>query len=227
MHTEREPVPRLDRSSLPARLPRPKEWVTLPRAIKQPEASFMEVLHGRRSLIGGDVAIDDLSSLLWHSTSLRERQTGGRFGIPWESRPAPSAGGLHAIRLVVLPLGDASTAGEYVPDVHGLAPISAAALEVNKADLIEKLGCSAGTTLQLAYDLDLLEGCYKNAVSLLWRDAGALSTTICHVATGLGLTSVMLGRIGDGILRAAGLDRRLVGAGAVQIGALPAGSGGR
>ncbi|MCW3847388.1 hypothetical protein OF829_09050 [Sphingomonas sp. LB-2] len=181
----------------------------------------MEILQGRRSLIGGDITVEDLSSLLWHSTSLRERQTGGRFGLPWESRPAPSVGGLHAMRVVVMPLGDPSTAGEYVPDVHGIAPIDAEALEINRASLAEMLDCGTGTTLQLACDVDLLEACYSNAGSLLWREAGALSATICQVATGLGLTSVMLGRTGDGILRAAGIDRRLVGAGAVQVGSFP------
>lgn len=160
----------------------------------------------------------DLSSLLWHSTVLRERRMVGRFGIPWESRPTPSAGGLHAIRILVLPLYQSPTAGEYVPEGHALAPIDLAAIEANRASVAELLGPIAGTTLQFAYDVELLEACYEHANTLMWRDAGALATTVCLVATWLGLTSVVLGRTGDTVVRKAGLTPGFVGVGAVHIG---------
>jgi len=220
----REPAPRLDNLSLPPKLPIRDQWLSLPRDIKQPRTDFLKVLQARRSVTGEDVGINDLSSLLWHSTALRERHGSGRFGIPWESRPAPSAGGLHPISIIVLPLGAPSTAGEYLPDLHGIAAIHFGAVEANRASVEEMLGCHHGTTLQFACDLALLDACYSNPETLMWRDSGALANTITLVATWLGLKSVILGRIGTDILSAGGMNGRLVGAGAVHIGSVAAGS---
>lgn len=218
MRTEREPRPRLGDIPPPRRLPRPETGSALPRDIAQPKSLFVDVMQSRRSRVGGAVGIEDLSSLLWHATAFRERAGPGRFGLPWESRPAPSAGGLHPIRILALPIAEPSTAGEYDPDEHWLAAIDPSALAVNRASSREILGEVSGTTLQFAYDVEVIEACYENAETLMWRDAGALAATVCLVATALGLTSVVLGRVGDDVVRAAGLNPGLVGAGAVHIG---------
>lgn len=202
----------------PSRVRPPGRWIPLPRTIREPDASFLQVLRSRRSEIGSDVGVQDVSSLLWHATALRERRGDGRFGIPWESRPAPSPGGLHPIRIVVLPLNDETIAGEYLPDHHSVAPIDPEALRANRVSIAELLCAAAGTTLQFACDESLVEACYQHAPSLMWREAGALATTISLVATSLGLTSVILGRIGKDILSAAGVDERFAGVGAVHIG---------
>lgn len=223
MPTDAEPAPRLGIEAR-YRVPSLDEWTALPRAIREPAAGFLDVLRARRSAIGGLVDGDDLSSLLWHATALRERRADGRFGVPWESRPAPSAGGLHAIRIVVLPLDDGAQAGEYLPDHHALAPIDPNGIEANRASVAEMIGATTGTTLQLACDLDLLAACYDNPETLMWRDAGALAATISFAATALGMTSVALGRTGGGVLKAAGVDPRLAAVGAVHLGAAVASS---
>lgn len=213
-----EPWPRIGIEA-PRRAPLPNEWTPLPRAIRETDAAFLDVLRDRRSAVGGPVGSDDLSSLLWHVTALRERHAEGRFGIPWESRPAPSAGGLHAIRIVVLPLDDTAQAGEYLPDHHALAPVDPNCIDANRASVAEMIGATTGTTLQLACDLDLLAACYNNPETLMWRDAGTLAATIAFAATALGMTSVVLGRMGTGVLTAAGIDPRLAAVGAVHVGA--------
>ena len=223
MPTDAEPAPRFG-TEAPRRAPSPREWTFLPRAIREPGTAFLDVLRDRRSAVGGPVGSDDLSSLLWHATALRERRADGRFGILWESRPAPSAGGLHAIRIVVLPLDDAAQAGEYLPDHHALAPIDHNGIEANRASVAEMIGATTGTTLQLACDLDLLAACYDNPETLMWRDAGALAATISFAATALGMTSVALGRTGGGVLTAAGVNPRLAAVGAVHLGAAIASS---
>lgn len=53
----------------------------------------------------------------------------------------------------------------------------------------------------------------------MWRDAGALAVTIAFAATALGMTSVILGRTGGSVLKAAGIDPRLAAVGAVHVGA--------
>jgi len=218
MAIDAEPSPRIGTEAA-RRVSRPNEWTPLPRTIRETDAAFLDVLRKRRSAVGGPVGSDDLSSLLWHATALRERRADGRFGIPWESRPAPSAGGLYVIRIVVLPLEDTAQAGEYLPDHHALAPIHPNGIEVNRASVAEMIGATTGTTLQLACDLDLLAACYDNPETLMWRDAGTLAATIAFAATALGMTSVVLGRTGSGVLTAAGIDPRLAAVGAVHVGA--------
>jgi hypothetical protein len=218
MPIDAEPSPRFG-TEAPHRAPLPREWTPLPRAIRDTDAGFLDVLRNRRSAVGGPIGSDDLSSLLWHATALRERRADGRFGIPWESRPAPSAGGLHAIRIIVLPLEDTAQAGEYLPDYHALAPIDPNGISANRDSVAKIIGATAGTTLQLACDLDLLSACYDNPETLMWRDAGTLAATLAFGATALGMTSVVLGRTGGGVLTAAGIDSRFTAVGAVHVGA--------
>jgi hypothetical protein len=216
--TESEPAPRWEPAARRSPLP-DGPTTTLPRSIRTPTADFVDVLNGRSSTIGSALTINDLSSLLWHSTFLRARRP-GRFGIPWESRSAPSAGGLHPIRLLVLPIEDGAPFGLFDQAAHALVGISAAALVANRESVLNILGDVGGATIQMAADQALLEGCYENSSSLMWRDAGALTATICLVATALGLVATPIGRIGEAIVRAAGMPGEFVGAGAVQVGSV-------
>lgn len=214
-HTDLEPAPRFD-GNPSRRLIESGPVQLLPRDVQTPDVGFFEVLGARRSGIGGPLGIDDLSALLWHATALRSR-TPGRFGVPAESRNSPSGGGLHPIRLLVLPLED-GTAGFYDDQQHGLMPVRAAALAVNRESISTILRHSHGTTVQFAADRDLLDACYRNASSILWRDAGALVATMCLVATALGIVACPVGRVGNDVVDAAGVKGGLVGAGAVHFG---------
>jgi hypothetical protein len=213
--TDGEPAPRtatvahrrtIDASSL----------LALPRVIERPLADFFDVLDARRSATGATLPTERLSSLLWHSMRLRERRP-GRFGIGRESRSSPSAGGLHPIRLLVLPV-DGADGGIYDDHRHALAPVNDAALNLNRASIAEILETAQGTTIQFAVDATLVGACYDNPESLIWRDAGALAATMCLVATALDLTATPVGRIGDFIVKAASMPDGFVGAGAVHIG---------
>lgn len=214
-HTDPEPAPRFD-GNPSRRLIEPGPVQLLPRDVRTPDAGFFEVLGTRRSGIGGPLDIDDLSALLWHSTALRSR-TPGRFGVPAESRNSPSGGGLHPIRLLVLPLEDGA-AGFYDDQQHGLMSVGAAAFAVNRESISTILGHGHGTTVQFAADRALLDACYRNASSILWRDAGALVTTMCLIATALGIAACPVGRVGNDVVDAAGVTEGFVGAGAVHFG---------
>jgi hypothetical protein len=194
----------------------PRLLKLLPRDVRTPEAAFFDVLGTRQSGIGGPLDIQDLSALLWHSTALRSR-TPGRFGVAAESRNSPSGGGLHPIRLLVLPLDD-GVSGHYDDEKHGLGPIAASALAVNRESIVTILGHDQGTTIQFAADRTLLDACYDNAGSILWRDAGALVATMCLVSTALGIAACPVGRVGDDVVKAAGIMEGFVGAGAVHLG---------
>ena len=223
-HTDREPRPRK----------KPRKWAAqqidatglfvLPRDVRTPESSFIDVLNARRSRIGGPLDVRDLSSLLWHSMLIRERNHDGRFGIPWESRSAPSSGGLHPIQVLCLPLENAEPGGLYRARDHVVLDISGGpkACELNTVSVAELTGATAGTTLQFVADWSKLDACYEEAKSILWRDSGALAASVCLIATALELTAIPLGRLGTDIVRAAGISEPFVGAGAVHVGKLTA-----
>ncbi len=88
--------------------------------------------------------------------------------------------------------------------------------DANSDSVNSLCSATAGTTLQFVADIEFLESCYENSASLLWRDSGALAMTICMVATSLGMTSVVLGRVGSSLLGGKNFSDRFVGAGAVH-----------
>ena len=193
----------------------------LPRDILTPDAAFFDVLRGRSSRTGGPLSERELSSVLWHAMQLRESRRWGRFGIGWESRNAPSAGGLHPLRILCIPLDDSSIVGLHEPEAHALLrcaiddkPVRLA----NRKSVFDLLSADTGTTLQIVADPTKIDACYINSDTLLLRDVGALVATISLVATALRLTSCTLGRTGTDICRSAGLATPYIGLGAVHIG---------
>jgi hypothetical protein len=193
----------------------------LPARIAAPDADFFTTLHGRRSAIGAAAEIDRIAALLWHATQLRERRLDGRFGL-WESRTCPSAGGLHPISLLVIPLAVEGMPGIYLDGRHAIGVLEgdpADAISSNRTSVAALANSASGTTIQLVADTAILSACYENWTSLLWRDAGAMIATLSLIATALELTAVPLGREGTDIVRAFGLDAPFTGVGAVHIGA--------
>lgn len=219
---DREPRPR------PAPLPvSPPPWAglpgtPLPRAVREPDARFLDVLRARRSAPGdGSLLPVDLASVLWHATLVRERRPASARFAAWESRAAPSAGGLHVVTLLCLPLDRGLPAGVHDPARHAVAALpgcAEAALAANAASVAEIIGVHRGVTLQFAADMARAEASYERAESLVWRDAGALAAVLALVAEALGLAATPLGRTGQTVIRAAGLEApRWKAVGAVHL----------
>ena len=222
MHIDAEPRPR------PAyRLPDPSDWsgrprIALNRDIREPAVGFLDVLRRRRSCVSKRaVSSADLSSLLWHTMLLRERRAASRAFGTWESRTAPAAGGIHCIRLLCLALHSGGIAGLYEPDRHEIILLGEAAQDAakdeNRRSVSAICGASSGVTLQFAADVPRIEAAYENSETLIWRDAGALLMTVALVAEALDLAAMPLGRVGDSIVRTAGLDGSWRGAGAIHL----------
>ena len=218
--TDPEPRPRI-----PPWLSARERWEGLPRTslsrnVREPDTKFLDVLRRRRSVPGsGPISTDDLSSILWHATLLRERRAATSEFPAWESRAAPSAGGLHVISLLCLPLAVDQPAGIYDPDRHELIALDQECLAVtrrlNSENIIEICGAVTGTSIQFVADMQRAEAAYEYCWSLVWRDAGALVTTLALVAEALGFAATPLGRVGSTIIRSAGLHAprwRAVGA---------------
>lgn len=216
--TDAEPSPRIGGSSMPRCLP-PWEPITdWPPQVRTPGMDFFSVLTARRSSIGGTLSEADLASLLRLATMLRTRRFDGRFG-EWESRTAPSAGGLHAISLLALPVST-GPAGLYDDARHCLLGIPTAedAIRANRENVMTLAAASTGTTIQLVADAGRYDACYLASETLMWRDSGVLLGMLALVATALSLRSVILGRTGRDIVEATGLGSSWTGVGAIHVG---------
>ena len=193
--------------------------IPLTRRILTGSDSFFEVLGRRRSALGGSVSERELSSLLWHAMLLRERTQKSMFG-EWESRAAPSAGGLHSLGIACLPVDNSPWCGFYDPEAHELRSSSSFedAVSLNRSEIKEILSSKHGITLQFIGDRRRYEACYQNWESLFWRDAGALLGIITMAAVALGLEATPVGRNGGDIIAAAGFPTEYLAGGAVHIG---------
>lgn len=183
-----------------------------------PQRDLLDILRSRRSRSGGQAHIDLIGTILHYSTELREKRKDGRFGY-WESRTSPSAGGIHGVRICLIPITSTKPLGLYLPDEHALASVNEPALVRKEAvRLLDDLQLShAGYLLQLVANVRSYAERYENSETLLLRDAGALCMTITLVAKAVGASSRVLGHLDRGIVSAMSLGPDYAGVGGVHI----------
>lgn len=183
--------------------------------------AFFDVLARRETRYASNkLELGSLSELLWHSA-----RRIGRFTLPdgacWEHRPAPSAGGIHPIEVVVQ---DATGLGDqlylYDPDEHRLLTLADSTL-ASSALRHEAQLCLPVKPATLIWFIAMPQRTgakYNHPESLIWRDAGALQTTTLLAATALKLQPVPIGRTGEPIVSTSlnwGVD--LMGVGGLHV----------
>jgi SagB-type dehydrogenase family enzyme len=175
--------------------------------------------------MGKSCSLQQIAALLWYAARVQRIWPSGRAGIPWEWRAAPSAGGLHPIEIVCIPSAVGLGVKLYDPRRHAFHELDISVTRViaaNKRSIEAILGSSRGITLQFLADFSKTNAGYKNAASLVMRDAGCLLAVLCLCAEWLGFAACPVGRLGTEYVRLLGFPaNRYVGVGAVQIGALP------
>jgi SagB-type dehydrogenase family enzyme len=165
---------------------------------RQPRQSFCDVVNGRRSQ-RTFAAMDgtDLSTLLWLSARVIDRQPSA-LGGDLTLRPAPSAGALHPIHILMCSVRDQQWQ-RYDPFNHSLVGVPEGLLPVESAlQAVESaLPVSDGTLIWLAAEPGRTATKYENSDSLVWRDAGALLSQLGLVSSLLGLHFCSLGLTGS------------------------------
>lgn len=159
---------------------------------------FAELLDQRqtRRKFGVPVSEEQLGWFLWlacHNRSLRQ----GPFGTPQESRPHPSAGGMHPIH--VLAARAAEPWFRYEPVGHALVEIpgtESAARNAREA-ANELVSLQQGILLGLVAEPGKTGAKYENHASLVWRDAGVVLGYLSLVAEAMQLSFCPLGLCGD------------------------------
>ncbi len=167
--------------------------------VEQPasKVSFAEVVAARRSRYAFGAPSHMTLGKLFGLTCRVQVELDNRFGFPLSRRPAPSAGGIHPIHVVVH-LPDKERLHRYEPFTHTLVELGS---DVDVADLRASmdaivLGQDAALLLFIAEPGKTLAK-YSDGDSLVWRDAGVLQGFFSLAAEALDLNFTPLGVTGE------------------------------
>ena len=200
------------------------ERVPLPSLAKLPsrdpifERSIVQLALCRRSAREfAPLARDRLGWLL--ELANRQLACGSQhLGFPLTQRPAPSAGAIHPVHLIVQ---DPAFAGwhRYDPANHELVSVPCA-LEVAavRRNMDELVAAPTATLLLLAAEPGKTASKYVDPCSLIWRDAGVLLGYLSLAAEALNLAFVPLGITGDPWVGGLVDEPGLAGVGAALVG---------
>jgi len=170
----------------------------IPRPAQRKWPPFTELLNTRQSRRDFTVplTLQQLGDLLWHSSRTRrtERVAGNTL---WTSKPTPSGGGCHPVKMLLLRapvLKDKLLLYDSDHHVFGVREVpNAKLIQQSLREVDQCLESHKGTIIWFVADLARSGARYKNPESLAWRDSGALLATISLVAEGMGLNCCGLG----------------------------------
>lgn len=174
-----------------------KEKSYLPLPDDLPSISLSDVLASRQSRrTYKAVSCQLLNSLLWHSA--RAIIVSPPNSSRWQHRPTPSAGGRHPIDLLIFTKQD--NVYLYDPIPHALAKLNIIdnnslgqfLISINQVITFEQ-----ATIIWFGAQFERTLSKYESGEDLVWRDAGALITTISLVAESLGLNCCAVGINGE------------------------------
>lgn len=185
--------------------------------------SFSEVLERRRSTRSSKpLRLSLVLDLL--SIALASRADLGDEGGARHLAPTLSAGALHAVQVIIVPLTGSPRAFAFDRRTAsvGLAAISGSTdLQQFRDRALAHLPHARGAALAFVADLRFAEQAYDQPESLLWRDAGAMLQTIAMVACSEGFAFCPLGCHGDEVVSALKLQDTHAGVGAAVLGIVP------
>jgi len=153
-------------------------------------------------------SLKELGHLLWFGCRVRA-STEGTPG-PIQSRPAPAAGGLHALDLLVSRLPGVPGLSLYDPFSHALRtlePIQDDAIDLYHRKIETLFPNSEGCVITLLADHAKLDAKYVYWQSLALRDAGAMLATLGICAAGLGMGFCFAGILGNELLAAECIEK--------------------
>lgn len=216
----KSPVPKADIDRVA-----PYDWpVTsvqvLGRAPPVPKREFLEIVSARQSRREFTALTEtELAEFLYLANRTCEMGR-NNVGVQIEHRPAPSAGGLHAIQCLVHQ-SNLAVWSRYDSVRHAFELLS---LDACSAD---ELPCQArnffsaaaeATVIWYVADMTRLGASYHHPESLAWRDAGALVSMHALVAEYLGYAYCPLGITGANEADGLSDKRELMGVGVALVG---------
>ena len=191
------------------------EYLAVPAKLALP--GLEKIVYTRRTRrTFGSLSREQIAFFLW--LSCRTLTKGNdRVGFPITQRPAPSAGAIHPIHLL---LSENENWLRYDPDRHGLMPLERAGsvLAGLWQAVTQVVEPEAGTVLLFVAEPGKTYAKYECGDSLIWRDAGVLIGHMALVAEALDLNFCPLGITGEPWISRLADQHQLVGVGAALLG---------
>ncbi len=164
----------------------------------------------------GELTDEMLGGFLWLACRNRSLRP-SPYGVPQESRPHPSAGGMHPIHVFIAkPDGPWH---RYDPVEHALVevPASDQSARDSRAQANMLVHLDRGTLIGLLAEPGKTSAKYENHDSLVWRDAGVILGYMSVVAAALRLSFCPLGALGEPHLSSISPDPTRVHAAGLSI----------
>lgn len=187
-----------------------------------PEIDFVDVLNRRRSQRRLRPApLRAIAGAIAFATRSRFVRTVGA-GAPRYRRPAPSAGALHPLSVLIVPARGRPRAllcnpdADLLVDLELIKPKEISALHALRYGMVPEAN---GDLVILVGDKRLVEAHYDDGATLFWRDAGALAQTLLLTFEACDLGACLLGVSGAQAIDALGLARSAKAAGVIVVGA--------
>ncbi len=201
MQTGKNPKPKSNPKKIPSKSYSFEDFIQLQKPDFELTQPLGEILNFRKSERNfSKITLEQLSSLLWFSAKVKNIKI-SETDLILTHRTSPSAGAIHPIDILVsLPDSfENRFLYYYDPFNHRLNKLilDKAKLESFFFHVNMNLSLSNATLIWFLADVERTESKYKNPVSLIWRDAGALIMTIQLVATALEMNSCAIGTLGE------------------------------
>ena len=195
--------------------------VPLPPPSDVPARSFGDVAKTRRTRRSFSALEPGSLSALLSLTCLVQQSGSVELGFPLTRRPAPSAGAIHPIHLIVLEPGQIEW-HRYDPFRHALIKVPTTLdAKLVRREVEELVAAPAATLLLFAAEPGMTAAKYDDPWSLVWRDAGVLQGCLSLAAEALDLSFCPLGVTGEPWTSRLLDQPGLVGVGAAFVGATP------
>lgn len=181
-------------------------------------AKFSDVVSSRRSRrTFRRLDVLQLSRLLALTCSVH-RTLESPFGVPLSLRPAPSAGAIHPIH-VILGASEPHTWQRYDPWRHCLVELTSRVVLAEVRTAMDALvPGEEGTLILFAAEPQKTLHKYEHGGSLVWRDAGVLQGYFALAAEALELNFCLLGVTGEPWVSRLVDGLHLTGVGAAYVG---------
>ncbi len=195
------------------------QFVPLPEGSIPDTPPFASVVEARRTRYSFAPLLDDQLGALMQFTCRVRAALAGPLAFAQSHRPAPSAGAIHPVHVVVHRPGDAALC-RYDPFEHGLSKLDTSLKpSALRTAMHEVLDAPAGTLLLFVAEPGLTASKYEDAASLVWRDAGVLLGMFSMAAEALSLNFSPMGVTGEPWASQLIPGASLVGVGAAFVGA--------
>ena len=216
-----DPVPRPEpRSYRPVRWPDGAVRALTPDAPGTTK-DFSDIAARRRTQ-RSFAALDEVRLGTLLSLACRVRALGpDDLGFPLSLRPAPSAGAIHPVHLIVH-FPTTALWHRYDPLGHSLVEVPSALSPTEVRGALDAvLPGGAATVVLFAAEPGMTFAKYRDASSLVWRDAGVLQGFLAAAAEALNLHFCLLGVTGEPWVGRLLDQPGLTGVGAAYVGAAP------